>query len=58
MWNQANIGNNTTMFAFQDGNVVHAVQVGFDGKIMADDQFAIPAGSIFDRDRRVRHKTR
>ena len=49
MWNQANIGNNTTMFAFQDGNVVHAVQVGFDGKIMADDQFAIPAGSIFDR---------
>jgi len=49
MWNQANIGNDTTLFAFQDGNVVHAVQVGSDGKIITDDQFAIPAGSTFDR---------
>ncbi len=49
MWNQASIGNNTTLFAFQDGNVVHAVQVGSDGKVITDDQFAIPEGATFDR---------
>jgi hypothetical protein len=49
LWNQASIGNNTTLFAFQDGNIVHAVQVGSDGKIITDDQFVIPKGAIFDR---------
>jgi hypothetical protein len=49
IWNQGGIGSNTTLFAFQDGNVVHAVQVGSDGKIITDDQFAIPTGATFDR---------
>jgi len=49
MWNQGGIGSNTTLFAFQEGNVVHAVQVGSDGKIITDDQFAIPTGATFDR---------
>ena len=48
MWN-CNTNYNTSMWAFQEGNTAHAVQVDGNGKVISDDKITLPPGSVLDR---------